>query len=85
MKQLKRMHNKIVAMDRREYKMKRYLAILHLNAFCSIIIDGADKFVFGLLHFITSTKYVRNHAMKVKLVRVLEQGKDNTMRLFTMI
>lgn len=84
LKRQKKLHIEMVALERREYKMKRDRAILRPDDFCSIIVDGADQSAFGLPHFITTTKQVRGHAMKVKLVGLLEHGKPNKLRLLTM-
>lgn len=50
---------------------------------CSIIFNGADELAFGLLNFITTTKNVEGHALKVRLKGVLEHC--TTSRRLTLI
>lgn len=77
-------HREFIQLERREYKKKRENAILHPGHYCSIIVDGADQSAFGLPHFMVKTKNARGHAMKVKLVGLLDHKKPNEVHLMTM-
>lgn len=77
-------HNTYVATERMAYQMKRDRARLQPSDYCSIIIDGADQSAFGIPHFATTTKTQRGHALKVKLVGLLEHNVENSLFLFTM-
>ena len=77
-------HNSFIRRERLVYQMKRDRARLQQSDYCSIIVDGADQSAFGLPHFTSSTKGQRGHAMKVKLVGLLEHGIQNMLYLFTM-
>ena len=83
-KQLKSEHLLHIGRERVQYKMKRERAILHPNKFLSIIIDGADQTAFGLPHFVVNTKESRGHALKVKMVGLIEHCRPNKLHLFTM-
>lgn len=39
---------------------------------CSIVVDGADQSAFGLPHFTIAKNDVGGHALKVRLLGVLE-------------
>ena len=52
--------------------MEKKRARLHSSKYCSIIVDGADQSAFGLPHFTTKPKSNRGHALKVKLIGLLE-------------
>lgn len=78
------LHKDMVSMERRQYNIKRDRDTLSHADLCSITIDGADQCAFGLPHFMTTTKQKLENSLKVKLVGLLEHGKPNTLRLFTM-
>ena len=61
------------------------MAKLEPNRYLSIIVDGADQSAYGLPHFCTLTKDQRGHAMKVKLVGILEDAVVNKLVLFTLL
>ena len=67
-----------------EYQTKKDRAKLHSRDYCSIIVDGADQSAFGLPHFTTTPKSQRGHAMKVKLIGLLEHRIENRLTLLTM-
>lgn len=77
-------HLEFVGNERMAYQRKKDRARLHGIDFCSIIIDGADQSAFGLPHFTTTPKSQRGHAMKVKLVGILEHRLVNQLSLLTM-
>ena len=83
-KDRRKKHIQFVARERMEYQKKKDRARTHSNDYLSIIIDGADQSAFGLPHFTTSTKSQRGHAMKVKLVGLLEHQVENKLSLLTM-
>ena len=64
--------------------MNQYNAKLSPSDVMSLVIDGADQSAFGLPYFVTVTKDTKGHALKVKLVGVLEHGPDNRAALYTM-
>ncbi len=80
----KRNHFRLIAAERQEYKSKRDKAIADPSSAWSLIIDGADQTAFGLPHFSSTTKAERGHAIKVKLVGMLEHACENRLRLLTM-
>jgi len=80
----KKAHYNFITEERMEYRRKRDIAALTPNTAWSVIIDGADQTSFGLPHFTTHTKSQRGHALKVKLVGILEHGTENKLRLLTM-
>lgn len=82
--QQKRTHFQLIMDERQEYKNKRDKAILDPSSAWSLIIDGADQTAFGLPHFSSHTKGERGHALKVKLVGMLEHAAENRLRLLTM-
>ena len=84
LKRQKRGHNDHILNERIHYQMKRDIAMAHPDRYCSIILDGADQSAFGLPHFVTETKSVRGHSMKVRLVGILEHCRINCLRLYTM-
>ena len=63
---------------------KRDKARLQPDQFLSIIIDGADQSAFGLAHFMVKSKDDRGHALKVRLIGLLEHNQLNRLRLFTL-
>lgn len=77
-------HLSFVAKERMAYQRKKDRARLHGTEYCSVIIDGADQSAFGLPHFTTHPKSQRGHAMKVKLVGLLEHRLINRLTLLTM-
>lgn len=77
-------HLNFISRERMEYQKKKDRARTHGSDFCSIIIDGADQSAFGLPHFTTTPKSQRGHAMKVKLVGLLEHRLQNRLSLATM-
>ena len=79
----KKSHNSFVSRERLYYKMKRDKASLHPAEQWSIIMDGADQSAFGIPHFVEKTKGQRGHALKVKLVGILEHARENVLRLLT--
>lgn len=84
LKKEKEDHNSWVRRERLEYYKRRDQAILHSQDYCSVIVDGADQSAFGLPHFMVKTKSERGHAMKVRLIGLLEHGRENILRLFTL-
>lgn len=74
----------VVTRERREYYKKRDNAVIHPEDCCSIIVPGADQSAFGLPHFVTKRKVENGHALKVKLIGVLEHRRHNQLYLFTM-
>lgn len=80
----RRVHLSFVSAERLEYQKKKDRARLHSNEYCSIIVDGADESAFGLPHFTTKSKSQRGHAMKVKVVGLLEHQIENRLFLYTM-
>lgn len=80
----KRTHIDYITEERLCYQMKRDRSRLQNSEYCSIIVDGADQSAFGLPHFTTTTKSQRGHALKVKLVGLLEHNIENRLFLFTM-
>lgn len=52
--------------------------------YASFIIDGADQSAFGLPHFTVKTKSQTGHAIKVRLVGVINHGRPNKLFLLTM-
>ncbi len=77
-------HLSFISRERMEYQKKRDRTRLHGNDFCSLIIDGADQSAFGLPHFTSTPKSQRGHALKVKLVGLLEHRLSNKLTLLTM-
>lgn len=49
-----------------------------------MIVDGADQLAFRLPHFTTNPKNQRGHALKLKLIGLLEHRIDNRLFLYTM-
>lgn len=84
LKAQKSTHLKRIWAERLSYKKNRDRAILDPNNYLSIIVDGADQSAFGLPHFTVKTKSERGHAIKVKLIGVLQHSTINVLRLFTM-
>lgn len=80
----KRLHDSFIAKERQEYTQKRDRAKLYPNEFVSLIVDGADQTSFGLPHFTFATKNTVGHAIKVKLIGVLDHGNVNHLSLFTL-
>lgn len=70
--------------ERLEYKKRRDSAILNPLECVSLIVDGADQSAYGLPKFVVKTKVDRGHAIKVRLVGVLQHSVPNKLRLFTM-
>lgn len=77
-------HVAFVSRERMAYQKKKDRARLRGSEFCSIIVDGADQSAFGLPHFTTTPKSQRGHALKVKLVGLLEHKLENQLYLYTM-
>lgn len=67
----KKDHEWMVSSEKLTYQCNRDRARRMPQDYWSIIVDGADKSAFGLPHFKTSIKSVREHSMKVKLLGVL--------------
>lgn len=59
-------------------------AAISPSDYMSIVVDGADQSAFGLPHFVTVTKDTKGHAIKIKLVGLIEHGVDNRIALYTM-
>ena len=77
-------HLSFVTRERTTYQKKKDRGRLVSSEYCSLIIDGADQTAFGLPHFTTATKAQRGHAMKVKLVGLLEHRLQTRLTLMTM-
>lgn len=77
-------HHDFVARERRAYFMNQERAILTPDQAMSIIMDGADQSAFGLPHFTTITKDTRGHALKVKLIGLLQHDGQSRLNLYTM-
>lgn len=84
LKAQKSSHLKRIWSERLSYKKNRDRAILDPNKYLSLIVDGADQSAFGLPHFTVKTKAERGHAIKVKLIGVLQHSTKNVLRLFTL-
>lgn len=84
LKDQRKTHLKFIFQERLEYQKKKDRARLHSSDCCSIIIDGADQSAFGIPHFTTKPKSQRGHAMKVKLIGLLEHKIQNKLTLYTM-
>lgn len=54
---------------------------MYLEEYCSTIVDSADQSALGLPHFTTKTKSERVHALKVRLIGVLEHCDMNKSHL----
>ncbi len=77
-------HLNFIAAERLAYQTKKNRGRLQSSNYLSIIIDGADQSAFGLPHFTTTPKSQRDHALKVKLIGLLEHRLPNRLFLFTM-
>lgn len=53
--------------------------------YMSIVLDGADQTAFGLPHFVSITKDTKGYALKVKPIRLIENGVDYRVALNTMM
>jgi len=80
----RRAHYKLIATERQAYKMNQDKSAVSPAEYMSIVIDGADQSAFGLPHFVAVTKDTSGHAIKVKLVGLIEHGVENRASLFTM-
>lgn len=77
-------HYDFIATERQAYKMNQDNAALNASQYMSIAIDGADQSAFGLPHFVTVTKDTRGHSIKVKLVGIVQHGRQKHISLYTM-
>ena len=84
LKEQRRNHLGFILNERIYYQKKKDRARLHSSEYCSIIIDGADQSAFGLPHFTTTPKIQRGHAMKLKLIGLLEHAIQNKLTFLTM-
>lgn len=84
LKRDRKIHTDFISRERMAYQKKKDRARLNESDYCSIIVDGADQSAFGLPHFTTSHKSQRGHALKVKLVGLLEHRLANKLYLYTM-
>ena len=84
LKEQRKNHVDFILAERIYYQKKKDRARLHSSEYCSIIIDGADQSAFGLPHFTTTPKSQRGHAMKVKLIGLLEHAIQNKLTFLTM-
>lgn len=82
LKERTKLHYDMVEMQRRQYKINRDRSSHSPADFCCIIIDRFDHPAFGISHFMNTTKQIRGHSVKVKLVGVLKNGQANTLRIF---
>lgn len=80
----KRAHLSFIARERLEYKKKRDMSKQESSRYLSLIIDGADQSAFGLPHFTVKTKSQTGHAIKVRLIGILEHAVQNKLILLTM-
>lgn len=60
-------------------------AVLFPDQYCSNIIDGADRSAFGLPQVVTKTKRMRQNAIEVRPIGLMENDKRNKVQLITMI
>jgi len=75
-------HHKFITTERMEYYLVKQRAAHNPSIVCSLIIDGADQSAFGIPHFTFKTKTEKGHAMKVRLVGVLDHGVVHSPSLF---
>ena len=83
-KEQRREHLKFVYDERMYYQKKKDRARLNSANICSVILDGADQTAFGIPHKTTTPKSQRGHALKVKLVGLLEHKLEPQLLLYTM-
>ena len=81
---LKAEHYDLVAKERQAYKMNKDKSLLNPSEYMSIVVDGADQSAFGLPHFVNITKDTRGHALKIKLIGVMEHSATGRVGLYTM-
>lgn len=84
LKRRKVLHSSRIKLERVAYSRKRDEAKLRPHQCVSVIIDGADQSAFGLPHFSTTTKDVTGHALKVRLIGLLEHSTPNRLHLYTL-
>lgn len=84
LKQQRAEHLNFISRERMGYQQKKDRARLQGSEYCSVIVDGSDMSAFGLPHFITTPKSQRGHALKVKLIGLLEHKLENFLFLYTM-
>lgn len=77
-------HYNHIARERQAYLMNQENAKLDPSEYMSIAVDGADQSAFGIPHFVTITKDTKGHALKVKLIGLLEHCMDKRVALYTM-
>lgn len=58
--------------------------MLHPDRYCSIILNGADKSVYGLPKVIVKKKQSRGNDLKLKLIGIMDHGNPHRVRLFSM-
>lgn len=68
-------HARFVEKERLTYYKRKEFATLDLSGYCSIMVDGADQFHFGLSPFVANKQDNRGHLLKVPLVGFLDNGK----------
>lgn len=78
----KKAHMMMVSMERLEHQKRRDMAILYSLPYFSIVLDGADQNAFGLPLFCTVSKTQRKHALKVKLIGLLEHDMHSVLHLY---
>lgn len=64
--------------------MNQENAKLNPSEYMPIAIDSADQLAFGLSYFVTITKDTKGHALKVKLIDLLEPCVERRVSLYTM-
>lgn len=75
LKRLKSSNFAMFTREREEYRTKRDIEILQAEDYCSIIVDGAHQYAFGLPQLATKTKNERGHALYIKLIGVIEHAR----------
>ena len=83
-KEQRKLHLDFVFRERMEYHIKKDRARLNGSEYLSIIVDGADQSAFGLPHFTTKNKSQRGHALKVKLIGIIDHQVEKQLTLMTM-
>lgn len=73
----------MVMRAKQEYHQRQDWAILHPDSYCFITIQGADQSVFGVPHFVTTSKDMKWRVMRAKLTGVQQHPEPSRLHLLT--